>query len=139
MNKLIIAIALFSIQALVNAQEPVKENNSVAKTPPSSSKAINEKGVSPVKTRGLTKKSVNAPAPAAETTTAAPIDESVNQDKPQQTEPVKEKKEKKNPKKGTTTEKAINEKGVSPPKTRDLKAKSKSSSTNSTTTEEPKK
>lgn len=136
MKKIIIVITLFSFPILVNAQEPVKENNS-SKTPPASGKAINEKGVSSVKTRGLTKKSSSKPEAAivVDSSNIVPIQKTEHQDKPQ-TEPKKEKKE---PKKETGSQKAINEKGVSSIKTRKVKPQKKASSTQTTTTQEPKK
>lgn len=136
MKKIVVTIALFSLSGLIYGQEPVKENNT-SKTPPTSGKAINEKGVSPVKTRGLTKKSstANESKPVADTATVTPTQENLDQNKPQ-TEPKKEKKE---PKKGTGTQKSINEKGVSSPKTRGTKNKKEATPTNTTITQEPKK
>jgi hypothetical protein len=135
MKQIIIAIALFSLPVLVNAQEPVKENNS-SKTPPSSGKAINEKGVSSVKTRGLTKKSTSKTEDSSKQDSAfvQPVQKTDEQDKPQ-ADPKKDKKE---PKKESGTQKSINEKGVSSPKTRGAKNQRKSAVTQ-TTTIEPKK
>lgn len=131
MKKIIVTIAFFSLSLAVNAQEPVNENKG-NQAPPSSGKAINEKGVSSVKTRSLTKKTnTTKEGVPAGSSSITPANDNIEQHKPQQ-EP---KKEIKDPKKGSSSEKAINEKGVSSVKTRNLKKRPKAVPSKTATTD----
>lgn len=128
-------ILLFMAPFAISAQEPAKDSKS-GNTPPSTQKGISEKGI---KGRGLTpKKSADesTPAPPASTTEDQKVEQT-----PQEDPKTKDKtKDKKDPKSGTTTEKAISEKGVSSNKKKRSVSKSKDSSApaNTTVTATPK-
>lgn len=107
MKNLAVVLLLIS-PFVINAQEPTKEKNGI-KTPPTNEKSISEKGISHSKGRGLTVKQASTtttPTPAVNTTEATKKEQTPQED------PKNKEKDKKDPKEGTSTKKAITEKGI---------------------------
>ena len=98
----------------LNAQEPVKENKGT-NTPPTTEKSISEKGISHPKGRGITAKKKTEETVQPSPSVVTPVKESKTEQTPQE-DPKK--KDKKDVKEGTSTNKSISEKGVSTHKKR---------------------